>query len=157
VINIVVKLDLLIVKGNTSYQSGSGDSPISFNNNNNNNKHRCNLGEQVGTNALPPIFFHLRIIFLAAGLKKGKQSWGESWGKVCIYMADWFKTILTLFLTSRLRKLKFLIPMINCAPLSSQRRRRQQQQQQRQRQQQQQKQQQHYNLCRLNNQLYSLR
>jgi hypothetical protein len=54
---------------------------------------------------------------LYAEFKKGKYKYlGWEWGKGCMYIKEWFKSIFPLFLTWLLHKLKFLLPMVEFFP-----------------------------------------
>jgi hypothetical protein len=65
------------------------------------------VGGGKGANA-PPLFFYLRI-FLTTLLKRGK------W-KVCLYIKNWSKPALSIVLDRHLRKLNFLVPMVDLTP-----------------------------------------
>ena len=70
---------------------------------------KCTLSGQAEANA-PQVFFYLRIVVLTTEVKGGKlkKNWGESGVKGCtsMYIKDWFKSNLVLFL-NWLLKLKF--------------------------------------------------
>ena len=50
-------------------------------------------------------------IFLVTGLNRGNKNWGESGENAFMYIKGRFKPIIPLYVTSFLRKLKFLIRM----------------------------------------------
>jgi hypothetical protein len=84
-------------------------------------RHRRNIaraGGQGGTN-VSQIFFLPRNSSYGYWVEEGQiNNWGDSGGKrgLCVYYGMDLNN-LPLFLTCLLRKLKFLIPMVNFAPL----------------------------------------
>jgi hypothetical protein len=74
-------------------------------------------GGERETKGHPSIFSHQRRGFCGYWVWRGaNKNWGEIERTGCMYIKDWFKTNLPLFLTWLLRKLKFLILMVDFAP-----------------------------------------
>lgn len=69
-------------------------------------------GVQMASN----IFIPKNRFFLATGLNRGNKNGGESGENAFMYIKGRFKQIIPLYVTSFLRKLKFLISMADSPP-----------------------------------------
>jgi len=72
-------------------------------------------GAERGKENAPLAFFYIRRVFLATELKRGKykKNFHFSGGNGCLYIKDWLQPIFPLFLARLIRKLRFLIPMVD--------------------------------------------